>query len=116
MERAQSSTFAPSPTVEEYVQLYFADTPILTAIAECESHFRHYDAYGNVIRGVENPRDVGVMQINEYFHLETANELGMNVYSLEGNVSYARYLYEREGTTPWKASSACWDTERIALK
>ena len=115
MERAQVA-FAESPTVEEYVRLYFADAPILAEIAHCESRFRQYNSYGDVIRGEENSQDVGVMQINEHFHLQTANKLGINLYSLEGNVAYARYLYEKEGVTPWKASSACWENQRIAMK
>lgn len=115
MERAQIA-FAESPTVEEYVRLYFSDTPVLAEVAACESHFRQYDAYGNVIRGKENWQDVGVMQINERFHLNAAEELGINLYSLEGNVVYARYLYDNEGTKPWKASSACWENHRIAMK
>jgi len=112
LERVQPA-FTESPTIEEYVQTYFADVPIMTAIAECESRYRHFNESGDVIRGEVNWRDVGVMQINEYFHLATATKFGYNLYSLEGNVAYARYLFEKEGTRPWASSKKCWGDERL---
>jgi len=81
----------------------------MTEIAECESRFRHFDKYGDILRGEENGQDVGVMQINERYHLDTAIELGHNLYTLDGNLAYAKYLYEKEGTTPWRSSVKCWD-------
>lgn len=109
----QPAFTSESPTVAEYVETYFSDIPIMTAVAGCESRFRHFDKNGDIIRGEVNWRDVGVMQINEYFHLEAANELGYNLYSLEGNVAYARYLFEKDGTQPWSASKPCWGGERL---
>jgi hypothetical protein len=95
-------------SVKQYVQTYFADEPIMISIAECESHFHQYDANGSVYRGVVNNLDVGVMQINEHYHSATAKKLGLDLYTIQGNVAYARYLYEKEGTTPWDSSSPCW--------
>ena len=95
-------------SVEEFVKDYFSDVPIMAEVARCESTFRHYDENGNVLRGVVNRSDVGVMQINEYYHLKRSKELGINIYSIEGNVEYARYLYDKQGLQPWRASSRCW--------
>ena len=95
-------------TVQETVQSYFADLPIMVAVSSCESHFRQYDVSGSVYRGEQNHQDVGVMQINEHYHLETSKKLGFDIYTTEGNLAYARYLYEQEGTTPWMSSSPCW--------
>jgi hypothetical protein len=53
-----------------------------------------------------------VMQINEKYHLETSRELGFNIHTLEGNMAYARYLYEKQGARPWLASSHCWANYR----
>ncbi len=100
------STPAPQ-TVEQRVRLYFAGIPIMADIARCESRFRQYDADGNVLRGQVHS-DVGVMQINEYYHGKEARALGYDLYTLDGNMAFARYLYEREGTTPWLSSSYCW--------
>ena len=93
---------------EQYVRKYFADVPIMIQIAKCESHFRQLDEDGSIHRGVVNSKDVGVMQINEFYHLDTAEKKDYNIYTLEGNTAYARNLYEREGTRPWASSKACW--------
>jgi len=106
---------APSPqlmpkaqTLEEYVREYFADTPIMADIARCESHFRQFSKDGSVHRGKVNKSDIGVMQVNEYYHGKTSKKLGLDIYTIEGNVAYARYLYEREGVEPWSSSKPCW--------
>ena len=94
--------------VPEKVRQYFKDTPILIEIAKCESTFRHLNKNGRIIRGKVNSSDIGVMQINEYYHSKEAEKLGIDLYSLEGNMEYAMYLYEKEGTRPWISSSPCW--------
>jgi hypothetical protein len=95
-------------TVEEYVRGYFSDIPVMIEIAKCESRFRQYDKNGEVLRGVVNSLDRGVMQINEYYHLETAEKLGYDLLTIEGNTAYARYIYEKSGVKPWVSSSPCW--------
>ncbi len=107
--------FAPqAQTVEQYVRSYFADIPVMADIASCESKFRQFGADGKVKRGV-NPDDVGVMQINQYYHGKEAAGMGINIMSIEGNVEFARFLYEREGTMPWLSSSKCWATSRADI-
>jgi hypothetical protein len=95
-------------TLEKYVQDYFDETPILAKISKCESHYRQFDADGKILRGKVNSDDVGLMQINEHFHEKKATELGLDLETIEGNLAYAKYLYEKEGTKPWSASSKCW--------
>lgn len=92
----------------EYVRTYFADTPILADIAWCESRMRHLDKDGTILRGMVDSDDIGVMQINTRYHQKTADELGIDLYSLSGNLAYAEYLYEKQGVKPWMASSPCW--------
>ncbi|MBX4199048.1 hypothetical protein KW800_02110 [Candidatus Parcubacteria bacterium] len=94
--------------VKLFIADYFADVPALQKVAACESHFRQYTAKGNVQRGEKNRYDVGVMQINELYHADEAKALNMNIYSIDGNVAYARMLYEREGLKPWSSSKGCW--------
>lgn len=94
--------------VEKYLREQYADTPILVDIARCESTFAHVDKDGKLVRGRVNPLDVGVMQINEKYHLEAAAALGYDLHTIEGNVAYAKHLYKEEGAAPWKASSKCW--------
>lgn len=95
-------------STEEYVKKYFEDIPIMIEIAKCESHFRQLDDDGEVHIGVQVREDVGVMQINEFYHLEQANKKDLNIYTIEGNTAYARDLYERQGTKPWNSSRPCW--------
>jgi hypothetical protein len=94
--------------VERFINDYFADIPILTEIAKCESQFRQFNSSGNVLRGRKNSYDRGVMQINILYHAKTAEKLGLDVHDLDDNVAYARYLYEKQGAKPWMSSSACW--------
>lgn len=95
-------------TFEQYVREYFKDDPILAEIAKCESTFRQYSSTGEVIKGRVNKSDVGVMQINKYYHLKQAEKLGYDLHTTEGNMAYAKWLYDREGTKPWNSSSKCW--------
>ncbi len=101
-----------SKTTKQIVQEYFADTPVLIDVASCESHFIQFDADGTIHRGKVNPQDVGVMQINEKYHLSDSIKLGYDIYTLEGNMAYAKHLYKTQGTRPWEYSSKCWNKTR----
>ena len=85
-----------------------AYVPILERVAFCESGNRHFDKNGEVLRGKKNPSDVGLYQINEYFHKDQAEKLGFDIYTEEGNKAYAEWLYEKEGLKPWQYSKECW--------
>ena len=93
---------------EAAVREYFADIPVMIAVARCESTFRHTLEDGSVLRGVVDNRDTGVMQINLGYHEATATKLGLDVENIFDNMEYARYLYERQGVQPWSASRPCW--------
>lgn len=105
--------------VETRVREYFADTPILIDIARCESTFRQTGPDGKILRGIVNPDDVGVMQINQYYHGDSSKRLGQDIMTLEGNMAYARHLYEVYGADPWSASKPCWSktstTNRVVI-
>lgn len=104
-------------TTEEIIAEHFIDTPILKKIATCESENRQFNKDGSVLRGWANSQDVGVMQINEKYHLEASKKLGLNIYTLEGNVDYAKHLYATQGVKPWVHSSSCWDApNQFALR
>jgi len=105
-----------SLTTKEYVENYFSDAPIMIQVARCESQFRQFDTEGKVLRGKVNAQDVGVMQINEKYHLDTAQRLGIDIYTLEGNLAYGRYLYETQGVAPWVYSSKCWNPTQVAFR
>lgn len=103
-----SPTVIQPLTLEAYVREYYRDTPILSEIAACESRFRHLDTDGKPLRGELSYDDVGVMQINEFFHEDRAKRFGFDLHTLDGNLAYAKWLYGKEGVTPWSSSSKCW--------
>ncbi len=100
--------------LESEVRLYFKDTPIMAEVVKCESRFRQFETDGFVLRGKVNNKDVGLGQINEYYHSERAKKLGLDLHTVEGNLAYAKLLYEEEGTRPWKSSSPCWNKSEVA--
>jgi len=108
-ESSQFEQLAQNPeSLDAYVEEYFSDAPILADIAWCESSMRHTRKDGTILRGEVDSDDIGVMQINTRYHLIDSEELGLDIYSLNGNLAYAKYLYEKQGVKPWKASSPCW--------
>lgn len=104
-------------SIEAYVRDYFKDIPLLAEISKCESTFRQFDSNGHVIRGRVNSGDIGIMQINKYYHEEDAVKLGLDIYTIDGNLKYARWLYNKYGSDPWSSSSKCWSKHvKIAQK
>jgi len=108
IEVTATSTLPTKKQLEKKVRAYFKEDPILIEIARCESQFRQYDSKGEVLKGKVNKGDLGVMQINRYYHEEKADSLGYDIETVEGNLAYAKYLYDHEGSTPWMSSSKCW--------
>lgn len=104
----KTADISDKQAMEAYLRQQFADEPILVDIARCESEFQQFDKNGNLIHGRIDPRDIGVMQINEYYQGPTAEKLGFDLTTLDGNVAYAKHLYEEQGTKPWNSSSKCW--------
>lgn len=95
-------------TVEEIVREEFKDIPMMIEVARCESGFVHFKENGELLRGHINAQDVGVMQINEKYHLKESKALGHDIHTLAGNLAYARYLYEKNGLRDWRYSEFCW--------
>jgi len=105
----ETTTKADIPlNTKDIVIQYYKETPMLVEVAKCESSLTHYTASGEVLRGKVDSRDIGVMQINEYYHRNTAEKLGLDIETLEGNLEYGQYLYNKQGLQPWSASSKCW--------
>ncbi|MDZ4228253.1 MAG: hypothetical protein U1E54_03330 [Candidatus Levybacteria bacterium] len=88
-------------------QEFGEDADIMIDVAFCESNLSHYNDKGEVLRGKVNPKDVGLFQISETYHLKTAEKMGLDIYTLNGNITYAKYLFEKNGLKDWAASSNC---------
>jgi hypothetical protein len=46
------------------------------------------------------------MQINEDTWLKKSQSLGYNIYTTEGNLGFALWLFQKEGFRPWKATTS----------
>lgn len=95
--------------VEAEVREYFADTPVMIEIARCESKFRQYTDGGSVLRGGSGSGMIGVFQFFESIHTGAAADLGYDLTSLDGNLAYAKHIYDTQGTTPWNSAKSCWN-------
>lgn len=92
------------------------DATLAREIAYCESSLRQFDPKtGEVVRGVRNPSDIGLFQINEKYHLERSRELGFDIHTTEGNIAYALYLLKQEGSRHWNWSKPCWSNPSLAI-
>jgi len=89
--------------VQQEIDKEIQKQKILKAIIDCESSNRH--VIGTLAKvGV----DIGKCQINTYWHLDRAEEMGLNLLDPEDNMEYCLYLFEEEGVRPWKSSQVCW--------
>lgn len=70
---------------------------------------RHWDSNGDVLRGRVNSKDIGQCQINEPVWGDKAKELGLDIYSFNGNRRMANWIYERYGNQPWYLSEFMWN-------
>ncbi len=100
---------ATASSTEAEVREYFADIPVMIEIARCESKFRQFTDSGNVLRGGMSGGMVGVFQFYESIHTGAAKALGFDLATLEGNMAYARHVYNAQGTAPWDSAKFCWD-------
>jgi len=64
---------------------------------------------GKVLHGKVNPKDIGMCQINEKWNGATALAHGWDIYTTDGNIRMANWLYKTQGTTPWNWSKSCWN-------
>lgn len=88
------------------------DGQLAAKIAFCESSWRQFDEEtGEPLRGVHNPQDVGLFQINEQYHLAKSQALGYDIYTTDGNLDYALYLLKEDGPKHWHWSKGCWNQD-----
>lgn len=64
---------------------------------------------GEVLRGVKNPKDIGMCQINLYWNGATAEAMGLDLFKESDNITFANWLYQKQGSTPWNWSKSCWE-------
>lgn len=98
--------------IRAMVEDEFGEDHPMVDVARCESSFRQFTNDGNVLRNPESDA-IGIFQILEGLHEEPADKLGFDIFTAEGNITYARKLYDSFGLAPWSPSSLCWDDGSI---
>ncbi|MBI5530989.1 MAG: peptidoglycan-binding protein [Candidatus Doudnabacteria bacterium] len=86
--------------IQQQVENFFIGAPEMINIAKCESGFRQYNNNGEVLAGGNAGNYLGVFQISKG-HTDKALALGWDIYTTDGNLAYAKYLYQQQGTSPW---------------
>lgn len=108
-------TAAPYPnqcrlerTLKEYIAFeakqHGIDPKTALAVSYCES--RYYENATGTQAAVG--KDIGMFQINTYYHESKAQKMDLNIYEPRDNIEYAMWLMERQGLQPWSASKSCW--------
>ena len=95
-----------SAQVEAILRAYFADIPAMVEVARCESRFRQFAADGTTLTDPSNSW-IGAFQVSR-IHSAKATAMGYDLDSLEGNMMYARFLYQQSELGPWRSSESCW--------
>lgn len=100
--------------IQALIQSYFPDNyAVMIAIAQCESGLREFKSDGTVLRGGDGVA-LGVFQINEKSHAARAVSMGLDINTSNGNIAYAKYLYDHSGTDPWVTAYSCWNKSGAA--
>ena len=87
----------------------------LERICSCESHgdpnqIPRQFKDGEVLRGTPNRNDIGECQINQPTWGTTAKKLGYDIWTEEGNVKMAKWIYDNDPrhAKNWSWSESCW--------
>jgi len=76
-------------------------------VAECESGVQQYNSDGTILKDNVYGTHYGLFQISKGW-IPTAKAHGWDIFTPEGNVAMALYLYKQHGLRDWKASQECW--------
>lgn len=91
---------------------YGQDTNLAREIIRCESRFDENARNDNYDKkGIYWSSDWGYWQINDYWHVEDAKKLGLDVINnWEDNLEYGFIILKRDGAMAhWSASAHCWN-------
>lgn len=88
-------------TIEDKIRRAFPEIPdLMVEIARCESGLRQFDDNGNYI--ASHTSDSGLLQINDFYWAEKAEELGLNYkWNVEDNIAMARHIFDVAGVESW---------------
>ncbi len=73
---------------------------------------KEYDEDGSVLHGHQNSGDIGMAQINAPLWEAKAINLGFDIYTAEGNLGMAKWIFDHYGSQPWFWSEHCWGAKK----
>jgi len=68
-------------------------------IVRCESGFKQFDRVGGILTSPTN--DVGIMQINLKTWADEALNMGIDIYTLNGNIEMGKHILKVQSKTAW---------------
>ncbi len=96
---------------------------LLKRACSCESAFGHPNneprqfENGKLLWSYSGTLDVGACQISLPYWKKKSEELGLDIFTYEGNISMAKYIYNNEGGIKhWSASKYCWGKYEISVQ
>lgn len=106
-ELYDTGSISTSTTKSAIEYVFGKNAPLAERIALCESGDQQFNLDGS-IKGNENSSAIGVFQIIYSLHNEEALSLGDDITNFQGNIEYAKYLFDTQGVKVWDASFGCW--------
>ena len=88
--------------------------PAMKPICGCESAGSptktpiQFNPDGSVLHGRIHYPDTGSCQLNGNVWRASAEALGYDIDTRDGNYAMANHIYQMEGTRPWNPSRSCW--------
>lgn len=90
--------------IERYARRHNHNTAVVKAVVECESRMYENATGTQAVVG----KDIGLMQINTYYHEDRAERMEIDIHTRSGNLEYGMRLMKEKGLQPWSASRHCW--------
>ena len=91
-------------TIERLARKYHQSVKVAKAIIHCESKGKQSARNYQAVVGV----DIGMWQLNSYYHSKSAARMGFDIYKSADNLEYGFVLLSEQGLLPWSASKYCW--------
>ena len=89
--------------------MFGVDAPKMLQVAFCESSLREYDPNSpdGLLHGIVDHDDLGLFQINVKYNAGELSATTTDITTAHGNIMFAKYLFDKNGLSPWSASRHC---------
>ena len=116
--KAEDKVITLDSEITRLSKQYAVNEKKVRAIIKCESQM-----YGSAVNhnldssGKVWSSDFGLLQINDYYHEDAMNKLGLDIHDQFDSLEYGFLLISKQGYKPWTASIGCWqesDTKKAS--